>query len=124
MFVLDNIIGFLIRALIRLIRARGSERWPIETAIITSSGCTSALGGSVAHAGYTYRYQGKLFTGGYEKPFVLHDSAKRYAAGLPTGTRIILRVKPGQPNISIVRDKDQELPPVSAGTGSYEGTRS
>src|SRR5678810_161256 len=108
MFMLDNIIGYLIRALIRLIRARGTERWPIETAVITSSGSDFALGGSVAHTGYKYTYQGKLFTGGYEKPFVLHDSAKRYAAGLPTGTRIIVRIKPGQPHISIVLDRDQE----------------
>ena len=101
---IDVLVVYLIRLAIRAVKTRHSQRWPVENGTVTFSNAQ----GPVAHVGYTYTHRGKFFSGGHKKPFVFVESAKRYAAGLPPGTRIIVRVKAGYPQISIVRDGDQD----------------
>jgi hypothetical protein len=105
---LDILIGYLIRFMVRMVKARGSHTWPLENATVSFSNASNGYGGPIAEVGYTYSYQGRFFSGGYRKPFILHNSAKRYVAVLLKGTHIIVRVKPGQPETSIVSDKDQD----------------
>jgi hypothetical protein len=43
-----------------------------------------------------------------EKPSIM-GSAEKYAACFVPESRLIVRVKPGAPEISVVRDEDQSL---------------
>jgi hypothetical protein len=104
MWLLGDVVAYLIRIVTRMIKARGTKAWAVETATVTSSGAD----GPVAETTYTYRHQGRLLTGTYRKPFFDHDSATRYSDGLPTGSMIVVRVKQDSPKTSIVLHEDQD----------------
>jgi hypothetical protein len=57
---------------------------------------------------YSFSHHGQYLSGKHQKPFLSYDSAKQYVAGFPKDTRITVRVNPGNPKISIVRDEDQD----------------
>jgi hypothetical protein len=103
----DIIVGYLLRTAFRVAKANGSQSWPVENATVTFSNSSFGYGGPVAQVGYTYRHQGRFFSGGHDIPFIFADSAKRYISSLTKGSHIIVRVKPGHPEISIVREGDQ-----------------
>jgi Protein of unknown function (DUF3592) len=105
---IDILFGYLIRTLIRALKARRSNTWPVENATVTFSSTSGGYGGPVAEVGYSYTHQGRFFSGGYQKPFIFLESAKRYAAGLTRGTHIVVRVKPDHPEVSLVHDSDQD----------------
>jgi hypothetical protein len=101
---LGAVIDYLIRIVIRMIKTRGTKTWTVENGTVTSSRAS----GATAETTYTYRHQGRLFAGTYRKPFFDHDSATRYSAGLPTGSKIFVRVKPDSAQTSVVLDGDQD----------------
>ena len=105
---LDILIGYLVRVLIHLSKARGSQRWPIEVAIVHTTSAPYSYGGRVAEVIYSYRYQGHYLSGTHQKPFISHASAKQYLAGFPKDTRFSVRVNPANPKISVVREEDQD----------------
>ena len=106
----DVVIGYLIRTVICLVKARRSNAWPVNKATVASSFCPAfSYGGSVAEVGYTYIHEGSYYYGVHREPFLLHGSAKEYAARFLRGGGIIIRVKPGEPETSLVRDEDQTL---------------
>jgi hypothetical protein len=104
----DVVIGYLIRILIRAVRARGSNTWPVEKATVSNSRCPAAqYGGPVAEIIYTYIHEGSYFSGIQRKPFLLRGSAEDYASRFPSASDVLVRVKPGEPEVSIVCDEDQ-----------------
>jgi hypothetical protein len=104
---LDIIVGHLIRTVIHLFKSRGSHQWPKQNATVLSSRMLGGYGGPVAEVIYSYTHQGRYCSGQYKKPFMSSDSAKRFVAGFPKRTQIVVRVKPEDPVMSIVRDDDQ-----------------
>ena len=104
----DIFVGHLIRILIRTVKARGSDRWAIEKGMVTGSRSDPApYGGPVAEV--TCTYEGKYFSGMQREPCTLRGSAEEYAARFREGSDIIARVKPGEPEVSIVRQRDQAI---------------
>jgi hypothetical protein len=56
---LDILVGYLIWILVRTVKARGSEHWPVEKALITGSSCAhAAYGGPVDEITYTFPSRG------------------------------------------------------------------
>ena len=98
--------------MIHVIKLRGTDRWPRADAKVLMTRTTDYFfghGGYVAEIIYFYTYQGRYFSGRHEKPYVMLDDAKRYAAGFSKDSKIVVRLKPGDPETSIVRDEDQDL---------------
>ncbi|HXJ90993.1 MAG TPA: hypothetical protein VMS18_29565 [Candidatus Binatia bacterium] len=98
----DIIIVFIFRAVIQLLRSRGAKHWPsIEAEVMTveesSGGCLSV------ELTYKYRMAGELYTGTHTEPFLWVHSVNTY---LEPRRVIIVRIKPGQPEFSVVRDRD------------------
>lgn len=55
----DVVVGFLIRAVIRFVKLRSSEAWPVEEGTISAAKCPAAVyGGPVAELAYTYFHKG------------------------------------------------------------------
>ena len=105
---LDIVVGYLIRLVIRLVRTRGSDAWLTEKAKVSASSCPSApYGGPRAEVGYTYVHEGSYFSGMYRRGFILRSSAEDYAALFPADSDVVIRLKPGEPETSIIRDDDQ-----------------
>lgn len=59
-------------------------------------------GGPVAELGYTYIYKGGYYSGVHRKAFILRGSAENYASQIVIGSQIAVRVKPTQPETSVV----------------------
>jgi hypothetical protein len=106
--VLDIIFEFLFRILVRLFRVIGATSWPIVRANITAANYTPAgYGCEVAKITYEFRLDGKSYTGMDAKPFLVERSAKDYVERHSPGSELLVRVKPGVPESSVVRNKDQ-----------------
>ncbi len=104
----DIFVEYLFRVIARMIKRRGSGAWPVAKATVTSSTCPKAMYGcDVAEVYYTYRVDGELYTGVNEKPFISHDSGGNYVSNFAPGREFTVRVKPGYPLVSIVREVDQ-----------------
>lgn len=99
----DIVVGFLIRAVVRFVRIRSSETWPVEKGTISSATCPlAAYGGPVAELGYTYIHKGEYYSGVHGKAFMLRGSAEDFVSKIVIGSQIAVRVKPTQPETSVV----------------------
>lgn len=99
----DVVVGFLIRTVVRFVKIRSSETWPVEKGTISSATCPTAVyGGPVAELGYTYIHKGEYYSGLHRKAFMLRSSAEDYVSQIHIGSQIAVRVKPTQPETSVV----------------------
>jgi len=108
--VLDIYVEYFVRAIIRLSRAWGAQSWPVITAKVTSTNYRpGGFGCAVADVTYKYRLEGELYTGTDANPFVWGSSAKDYLERYPAGSELPVRVKPGRPDLAVLRQKDLYL---------------
>jgi hypothetical protein len=99
----DVVVGFLIRIVIRFVKLRRSEAWPVENGTISAATCPAAIyGGPVAELGYTYIHNGEYYSGVHTKAFMLKSSAEDYVSKIHIGSQIPVRVKPTDPETSVV----------------------
>lgn len=99
----DIVVGFLIRTVVRFVKIRSSETWPVEQGTISSATCPLAVyGGPVSELGYTYIHKGEYYSGVHRKAFMLRGSAEDYVSQIVIGSQIAVRVKPTQPETSVV----------------------
>jgi hypothetical protein len=99
----DVIVGFLIRTVIRFFKLRSSGAWPVESGTVCAATCPAAVyGGPVAELGYTYIHNGEYYSGVHTKAFMLRSSAADYVSKIHIGSQIAVRVKPTDPETSVV----------------------
>jgi hypothetical protein len=99
----DIVVGFLIRTVVRFVKIRSSKAWAVEKGTISSATCPTAVyGGPVAEVGYTYIHKGEYYAGIHRKAFMLRGSAEDYVSQTVIGSQIAVRVKPTQPETSVV----------------------
>jgi hypothetical protein len=107
----DRFLGEFVGSLISLfrmfagkLRARRSSDWRATTATVAGASCqiSSFLPRTVAEIVYTYRIDGGFYGGVDEKPFFLSTSAEEYAKQFAVGDNLVVRIKPGAPEVSIV----------------------
>ena len=99
----DIVIGFLIRTVVRFVKLRSSEEWPVENGTICAATCPAwKYGGPVAELGYTYIHNGEYYSGVHTKAFMLKSSAEEYVSRIHIGSQIAVRVKPTDPQTSVV----------------------
>ena len=108
----DVLVGYVIslfRMITRKLRTSRSKGWREALATVVGASCQESwyLPRPVAEIIYTYRVDGGFYGGVDEKPFFSGDSAKEYAGRFARGDNLVVRVKPGEPEISIVREEDQ-----------------
>jgi hypothetical protein len=56
---------------------------------------------------YSYRLNGELYPGIHEEPFLLADSLAEYLERFGAGRSLVVRVKANAPEVSVVREGDQ-----------------
>jgi hypothetical protein len=73
----DIVVGFLIRTVVRFVKIRSSETWPVEKGTISSATCPlSPYGGPVAELGYTYIHMGEYYSGVHRKAFMFGETPR------------------------------------------------
>ncbi len=104
--VIDIYVEFLIRVIIRFFKTRGSAAWPIIEAKVTSTGRRGGYGCDVADVNYHYRVEGELYAATDSVPFIFMNSAEQYLEEHSAGSKLLVRIKSGSPECSIVRQND------------------
>jgi hypothetical protein len=105
--VIDIFLGYFFRAISNWWRALGTKKWPSVEAIVTAHPIeSSGYGGTKVEVVYSYRVQDELYTGMHTEP--CFGSASEYMQRFPRGRRVAVRVKPGEPDVSVILDDDQE----------------
>ena len=98
----DIFIEWLIRMIVKDVRTLKSTSWPVVTATVTSTRCDRAgYGCHLADVHFDYSWDEKGFSGLHEEPFMMLDSGEEYARRFPEGTKIRVRVKPSDPEVTV-----------------------
>lgn len=105
---LDVLVAYLIRVVVRFVKARRSASWIVcKGTVTTSKRSREALECELAEITYLYRVDGEPYAGTNQKPFLSSKLADIHVAWFPPGSEITVRVNPADHQISIVRDADQ-----------------
>lgn len=108
--ILDIYIVYAIKAISRFFKQRSAGEWQLVEAVVLSA--VDSRGYPDCRIVYSYSINGQSYSGSSDVPFMFRDSAKEYAAGFEKGRKLYIRVKPGEHEISTMRDEDQAIHPV------------
>ncbi len=101
-----RLILYLGRFLNSGIRALSSRKWPrIEATVTNDPEMRDGILIRTIEFAYSCRVGGELYKGLHEEPCFL--SEPEYAGRFANGRLFVVRVKPGEPAVSVVRDRDQ-----------------
>ena len=99
----DIFVVYLVRILYRAWRKRGTSTWDVREAKVESiSRAPTGYGCPVVNLVYSYAAGDGNGWGSTDIPFVWLSSADDYVQRHPVGSSLAARVKPGDPEISIL----------------------
>jgi hypothetical protein len=108
-FLFLLIAWFFVKSLPARVRALRSTSWPIAQGHIETVGVNTINTQkqiATANLGYSYYAEGELYSGYYSRQFHDEQAAWDYASGLKDKT-VVVRYKPGHPEVSALRINDQ-----------------
>lgn len=104
----DLYFTYLLKSLCRVLRMRRSRVWPTVTGRVASTRWSPGeVGCPMAEVVYTYTVGDNTFGGIDEKPFLSSDSAESHTLRFTRDSSVVVRFKPEDPSVSVVRDRDQ-----------------
>jgi hypothetical protein len=104
-------IAYAFKAIVHSLRVWGSGRWPFANAIVTAPPASSSgFGCPSVEIAYSYRFKGELYTGVHEEPFLWADSSTAYVERFGVGRSFVVRVRPDNPEVSVMCEGDQGVP--------------
>jgi len=109
MYGLFRLLIYFFRATRAWLNALRSEKWPTAEATVTADPYPTEFGtliGFTVDVPYTYRFEGELYTGLHEEPSFGGVGAE-FMRRFVEGRRFVVRVNPAEPEVSIMRDRDQ-----------------
>jgi hypothetical protein len=117
--VLDIFVVYLLRVVVRTWRRRGTSEWTLQKANIENISCPLiAWGCPIAEVVYLYKIDDETYSGSESVPFIWRSSAEDYVRRHPQGSVLTVRVKPGDPETSIMRGEDQARVEAQIGDAS------
>jgi hypothetical protein len=107
--IIDVLIAYVIKLIVRLGRARGSSNWRLVTATIATSRFDDNWGWNcpTVHIAYTYQLDGETYSGQDSKPFLFSRLGEEGAECFKPGETAKVRVDPHEPERSVLRRADQ-----------------
>jgi hypothetical protein len=104
---LVRLLFYLFRSIGTWLASYGARKWATADAIVTEDPVRVAgFPDSTVEIVYSYRVGGELYAGLHEEPAFM-GSGSEYMERFPKGRNFVVRVKPGEPEVSVVRDDDQ-----------------
>ena len=98
--------ALVVASIIRSMRPFGSKKWPLVEAVVTEDPERSDI---LAHHSvkidYSYQVNGIQYAGRHRERVDWRDN--ELLNRFPKGRTFVVRVKPGRPEISVMRDDDQ-----------------
>ena len=106
---LDDLVVYLVRAVILFFRERLADAWSIAEADVVEARPPIGVSFPDATVVYAYKFEGEFYSGRSTRPFLLPRSAKAYAERFAKGQKVMIRVKPGDVERSMMRAEDQPV---------------
>jgi hypothetical protein len=100
--ILFIILEYLFRLTVFTIRRHRSESWPQTKATITGFTIPKSITGHMVELDYLYYFADERFAGKSKMPFIFRSNAEACMKQFVTGAKIIVRVKPNDPSVSVV----------------------
>ncbi|HET9305752.1 MAG TPA: hypothetical protein VFO46_06980 [Candidatus Sulfotelmatobacter sp.] len=97
------------KTIVHWMKSAGASKWSCAEGTVTAQPTISRLPGLTVEVVYSYRFKGELYTGFHEEPFFLADSVTEYIDRFSSERKFVVRVKPNEPEISLVREEDQAI---------------
>lgn len=105
-----RLIVYALRSAVLLIKQAGTGNWVCSEATVTAEPSVSqGFWGPTVEVVYQYRFNGELYTGLHEQPFLSADSQRSYVARFSNGRTFVVRFNPDKPDRSVIRQQDQVL---------------
>ena len=96
-------LEYLFRRMVLAIKRRGSDTWLVANAVVTGSAFPKGGPGCyVAEVDYIYRVGDERLVGMSKMPFLFQSNGEIYIKQFVTGAEFTVRVKPGDPTISVM----------------------
>jgi Protein of unknown function (DUF3592) len=123
MWGLTRFVFYLFQVSRGWLSAIRSEKWPMAEAIVTADPAGfREFARYTVEVPYTYRFQGELYTGLNEEPS-FGGVGSRFLKRFAKGSRFLVRVNPAEPEVSVMRDRDQADDLINTlGNNSYTRT--
>lgn len=100
--VLNVFVEYFFRVLGRAISLLRSHGWPLQKGTALSARCQQAsFGCTLADVDYEYVVDGVKYGDSYAKPFLWQESGVDYAESFVKGQEFKVRLKPGDPSVSV-----------------------
>ena len=97
----DILVVYLVRILYRAWKQRGTSTWDLKEAkLVSITRPPTGYGCPVVELVYSYAEDGRTCWGSADIPFIWRSSADDYVGRHPVGSVLVVRVKPGDPDIS------------------------
>lgn len=104
---LNILLDYLFRVIMRQVQLRRSSSWPRVTATVNSSSLpNSSFSCTLAELSYVYKVDGEFYAGKFTRPFLRRSSGENYIASFPSGTNLLISVKPSEPSVSIADERE------------------
>lgn len=104
-----KVLVYAFRSSVHWVSASKSSKWHLEKASTTAPPLRlSRFGALGVELVYSYRFNGELYTGLHEEVFLLESSVADYIERFGEGRSVVVRVNKMQPEVSVVREKDQD----------------
>lgn len=100
MFFIDVYIVYMFRMFWRLANLLRSRRWSKATATVLGSHLNQGVNNGVS-VDYEYEANGQKYAASFDKPFIFESSANAYADQFARGMEFKIRIKPGDPCVSV-----------------------
>ena len=101
-------VAYAFSAIVHWLRVCGSGKWLLANATVSAPPLGShGLGCPAVEIVYSYRFKGELYTGIHQEPFLSTDSLTDYVERFGEGRSVVVRVRPGNPEVSVVCEDDQ-----------------
>jgi hypothetical protein len=112
--VIDIVLAFLFKSVVRAFRFVKSLRWKRSTATVVDSTVLDPYMGCPSVKVHYQDSSDSSQQGTDEVPFYLRGSAKRYAQDFSLGMEVIVRVNPNNPGEMLFFPHDQHRSSVAA----------
>jgi hypothetical protein len=100
--ILFMFLAYLFRVTVFVIRRHRSQTWPVTKATVTGSSFSKSGYSHQVEVDYLYQVDGERFAGKSKMPFLFRSNAEICMKQFVTGTELSVRVKPGNPSVSVV----------------------
>jgi hypothetical protein len=106
-FFLGLLLPCVLKSAGNWLDAFGGGKWlSVDAAVTADPTRLNRSGCSAVEIVYSYQVDGVLYTGSHEEPF-WDSSETDYMKRFPRGRSLVVRVKPGEPEVVVMRDRDQ-----------------